>query len=204
MALSRADSGTRNIGNRFCGLNVRVNKPPECNYGSLGCKMSAVTPPLWRREGVPEYLTACASGKYSSDELQLGDFSVTDSSMTERGSHGGKITDLSSRSFKGFLLGSAPFRQGLNCSAIIAVMSKGNLPQTEAGSSVAIAPGKAELLSFLKCQPGTGTGNCAVISSCALSSCCPRQQRQAGPFRTGGSIQNPPVTCSTAKPEYSD
>lgn len=111
-------------------------------------------------------------------------FSITDSSMTELGSHGGKITDLSSWSFKGFLLGSAPFRQGLNCSAIIAVMSKGNLPQTEAGSSVAIAPGKAELLSFLKCQPGTGTGNCAEISPCTLSGCCPQQQRQAGSFRT--------------------
>ncbi|MED6280144.1 hypothetical protein CHARACLAT_007824 [Characodon lateralis] len=46
-------------------------------------------------------------------------------------------------------------------------MSKGNLPQTEAGSSEAVAPGKAELLSFLKCQRGTGTGNTfsAVISS---------------------------------------
>lgn len=84
--------------------------------------------------------------------------------MTEQGSHGGKITEHSERSFKGFLLPSLPFRQGLNCSEIIAVMSKGNLPQTEAGSSVAVAPGKAELLSFLKCQPGTGTGNGAVIS----------------------------------------
>lgn len=83
--------------------------------------------------------------------------------MAEQGSHGGKITDQRERSFKGFLSSSLPFRQGLNCSEIIAVMSKGNLPQTEAGSSVAVAPGKAELLSFLKCQPGTGTGNCAVI-----------------------------------------
>lgn len=89
--------------------------------------------------------------------------------MTEQGSHGGKITDQRERSFKGFLPSSLPFRQGLNCSEIIAVMSKGNLPQTEAGSSVAVAPGKAELLSFLKCQPGTGTGNCTVISSCTLT-----------------------------------
>lgn len=60
---------------------------------------------------------------------------------------------------KGFLSTLLPFRQGLNWSKIIAVMSKGNLPQTEAGSSEAVAPGKAELLSFLKCQRGTGTGN---------------------------------------------
>lgn len=54
-------------------------------------------------------------------------------------------------------------RQGLNRSKIIAVMRKKkekkvNVPQTEAGSSEAVAPGKAELLSFLKCQRGTGTG----------------------------------------------
>lgn len=86
-------------------------------------------------------------------------------------------------SFKGFLLTSLPFRQGLNSSKIIAVMSKGNLPQTEAGSSEAVAPGKAELLSFLKCQRGTGTGStspqCAVISSSsdsALKDCCPKQE----------------------------
>lgn len=42
-------------------------------------------------------------------------------------------------------------------------MSKGNLPQTEAGSSEAVAPGKAELLSFLKCQRGTGTGNTSPL-----------------------------------------
>lgn len=125
-----------------------------------------------------------ASSKYSSDELQFCIFPITDSSMTEQGSHGSKITDLSNRSFKGFLLTSVPFKQGLNCSEIIAVTSKGNLPQTEAGSSVAIASGKAELLSFLKCQPGTGTGKCAVISSCTLSGCCPKQQRQAGSFKS--------------------
>lgn len=79
--------------------------------------------------------------------------SIGDSSVTQPGWHAGKITE-----FSRLLLTSAPFRQGLNCSGIIAVTSKGNLPQTEAGSSVAVAPGKAELLSFLKCQPGTGTG----------------------------------------------
>lgn len=118
--------------------------------------------------------------------------------MTEQGSHGGKITDHSERSFKGFLLPSLPFRQGLNCSEIIAVMSKGNLPQTEAGSSVAVAPGKAELLSFLKCQPGTGTGNGAVISCRTLTGCCPEQQRLAGSFK------KPSVTCATAELEHSD
>lgn len=81
---------------------------------------------------------------------------------------------------KGFLCCSVPFRQGLNWSKIIAVMSKGNLPQTEAGSSEAVAPGKAELLSFLKCQRGTGTGNTSTLwaqASCcsALTSCCPKQ-----------------------------
>ncbi|MEQ2235363.1 hypothetical protein ILYODFUR_001526 [Ilyodon furcidens] len=45
-------------------------------------------------------------------------------------------------------------------------MSKGNLPQTEAGSSEAVAPGKAELLSFLKCQRGTGTGNTFSAKRC--------------------------------------
>ncbi|KAI9521192.1 hypothetical protein NQZ68_010896 [Dissostichus eleginoides] len=63
-------------------------------------------------------------------------------------------------------------------------MSKGNLPQTEAGSSEAVAPGKAELLSFLKCQRGTGTGNTpdsAVISS-ALTRCCPAVR--AGVYHT--------------------
>lgn len=64
---------------------------------------------------------------------------------------------------KGFLLSCAPFRQGLNWSKIIAVMSNGNLPQTEAGSREAVAPGKAELLSFLKCQRGTGTGNTSAL-----------------------------------------
>lgn len=68
-------------------------------------------------------------------------------------------------------------------------MSKGNLPQTEAGSSVAVAPGKAELLSFLKCQRGTGTGNtpqCAVISSSSvLKGFCPGKcsQRVSHLFR---------------------
>lgn len=88
----------------------------------------------------------------------------------EKGWGGGDYRPLHS-SFKGFLLTSLPFKQGLNSSKIIAVMSKGNLPQTEAGSSVAVAPGKAELLSFLKCQRGTGTGNtpqCAVISSSSV------------------------------------
>lgn len=74
-------------------------------------------------------------------------------------------------SFKGFLLSCLPFRQGLNWSKIIAVMSKGNLPQTEAGSSEAVAPGKAELLSFLKCQRGTGTGNTSSSSS-SSPLCC--------------------------------
>lgn len=93
-----------------------------------------------------------------------------------KGWGGGDYRPLHS-SFKGFLLTSLPFKQGLNSSKIIAVMSKGNLPQTEAGSSVAVAPGKAELLSFLKCQRGTGTGNtpqCAVISSSSvLKGFCP-------------------------------
>ena len=52
--------------------------------------------------------------------------------------------------FKGFPLTSLLFKQGLNWSKIIAIMSKGNLPQTHAGSSEAIAWGKAGLLSFLK------------------------------------------------------
>lgn len=105
--------------------------------------------------------------------------------MTEQGSNGAEIIGLSKRSFKVFLLGSVPFRQGLNCSQIIAVMSKGNLPQTEAGSSVAIASGKAEPLSFLKCQPGTGTGNRAVISSCTLVRLLPSTTT------TGWFIQKP-------------
>lgn len=59
-------------------------------------------------------------------------------------------------------------------------MSKGNLPQTEAGSSEAVAPGKAELLSFLKCQRGTGTGN---TSLCALW--FPPQRWQAAVLNKG-------------------
>lgn len=80
---------------------------------------------------------------------------------------GGMTGPLRGRFFffflKGFLLSCAPFRQGLNWSKIIAVMSNGNLPQTEAGSREAVAPGKAELLSFLKCQRGTGTGNTSAL-----------------------------------------
>lgn len=86
-----------------------------------------------------------------------------------------------SANFKGFLLSSLPFRQGLNWSKIIAVMSKGNLPQTEAGSSEAVAPGKAELLSFLKCQRGTGTGNTSAL--CALW--FPLQRWQAAVLNKG-------------------
>lgn len=86
--------------------------------------------------------------------------------MTEQGSDGGKLQATQRKFFKGFLVSSLPFRQGLNWSKIIAVMSKSNLPQTEAGSSEAVAPGKAELLSFLKCQRGTGTGNTSAL--CAL------------------------------------
>lgn len=124
-----------------------------------------------------------ASSKYSSDELRFCIFLSVILQWQKRDHMGLKL-----QSFKGFLPGSAPFRQGLNCSGIIAVTSKGNLPQTEAGSSVAVAPGKAELLSFLKCQPGTGTGNGAVISSCTLSACCPRQQRQAASFSSRLSL----------------
>lgn len=67
------------------------------------------------------------------------------------------------------------------------------MPQTEAGSSVAVAPGKAELLSFLKCQRGTGTGKhfwqracvCVRVREPALwfppwrwQTACPKQGQQ--------------------------
>lgn len=145
--------------------------------------MSAATLPLRRRERVPDYLTAVRQPNVSPVNCHFSYFSLTDSSMTEQGWQGGlKLQSSPARVLKAFLLSSVPFRQGLNCCEIIAVMSKGNLPQTEAGSSVAVAPGEAELLSFLKCQPGTGTGSCAVISSCALSSS--KQQRRAGSLQT--------------------
>lgn len=104
--------------------------------------------------------------------------------MTKQGSDRGEITGHSTAVLRAVLLTSLLFRQGLNWSKIIAVMSKGNLPQTEAGSSEAVAPGKAELLSFLKCQRGTGTGStsphCSVISSSsALTCCCPEQDTES-------------------------
>lgn len=91
--------------------------------------------------------------------------------MTNQGSDREEITGHSTAAvLKDFLLTFLPFSQGLNWSKIIAVMSKGNLPQTEAGSSEAVAPGKAELLSFLKCQRGTGTGNTSPLCADRLLS----------------------------------
>ena len=64
-------------------------------------------------------------------------------------------------------------------------MSKGNLPQTEAGSSEAVAPGKAELLSFLKCQRGLGR---ATLLLSALTSCCPKAELSAN-YRSAQTFQ---------------
>lgn len=93
------------------GEKLRVNRPHECNCGSLGCKTSTVTPPLWRREGVPDYLAAAP--RANSPVMSCGCVFFYQWFFGDRG---GITRGWNYSVLKAFLPSSAPFRQGLNCS----------------------------------------------------------------------------------------
>lgn len=139
----------------FLWVKLRVNRPPECNYGSLGCKMSTVTPPLWSREGVPDYLSAapganllcCCTSRVSYQRFFHDRTGITWATITEL------FSRLSAQ--------SCAFQAGVqlqrnNC------CKEQRQPGADGGSSAAVAAGEAELSSFLGCQAGPGTGCCSL------------------------------------------